>query len=993
MDNIIDEIKQRVSIEDLVEESGFALQRRTGRYLKCREHNSLVIDTYNQAYHWNSQDEHGDIFNWLMNRNKGWDFKQALEVLAKRANVRLPEHGSGDLKTRLAARAKEDIFQVAARVFAKWLKGDKEAWEYVKGRGWTDEIIQEAQIGFSGRGTTAAFKAVGEEFAMHGVDPASPAAVAITGFKGDPSTGSGQAVAKWLNDHEMEANEDWIKWGMIPGMMNRKRLVYPHIYQGRIRTLCGRNILGDDKNRDGDEVKSWNVPVVLGGPRQCYFNTEYGPRAEELVIVEGQADAITLGQWGMAAMATAGTSWKDHEALFKELKEMHKTIYMATDADEAGRKVITGKDGEYPLASVLGPMLRVVEWVEKDANDQLQAFIAGNVDQEHQVETIRKTLDGSEPIALLMARHAGSLRGAKKDHAVERTVKIIARMDNTRRAMYRLQLADALGVTVREFNNLVNTERKEKTTEDGEGPATFEEILGGWYPTGEGKKGWLIEYLYDRETDKAMLAFRDPDGRVGTAPHLDINGIRYVPMRDDEIIKQGGVIFASDLGQLKSTRELVGMVELFLQRNFLLDNPFDYKLAAYYVLLTWVFDSFSAIPYLRAQGDTNTGKSELMLRIGQLCYRMVISTGASSTAALKFALDVYRGTMFMDEMDIADRFDDRIIILNVGAMRDQAKVWNMVEVKNESGARGFRGVMANVYGPKLITMYGKFKDPATEGRCLTFKLMEKEPWELARRGIPIEKGEDFYREAQVIRNLLMRWRLWRWEQRIELNKELADMRVSTRINQVTMPIKQLAKAKAGDPNDRDDPELMKEIETFIQSLNDDLILERSFGIQARVFDAVVAALTENEYANLVIENEVEGFGRVKYIFYKHLAEIANKIMDEMNLGLNPSPSPDGSASSGEGGQEFHKKKFKELTSPTVGAICRKDLRLPVKRMGKGFVVILDNDRIDALRVKYGLVKQAADGKYEPMAEAERTQHVAPLQETSDEEEPEQGELL
>jgi len=580
--DIIDEIKQRVAIEDLIEEGDYGFQRRSGRYLKCKEHSSLVIDTHNQAYHWNSQDEHGDIFNWVMNRNPGWDFPRALEELAKRANVRLPERSSGDLKTRLAARAKEDAFQVAARVFGKWLKADAEAWEYVKGRGWTDETISEAQIGFSGRATAAEIKEMGAEFAMHGVDPLSPAAVAVTGFKGD--------VAAWLERHEMEAQGDWIGWGMIPGMMNRKRLVYPHISQGRMRTMCGRNILGDDKNREGEEIKSWNVPVILGGPRSCYFNYEYGPRADEVVIVEGQADAITLGQWGVAAIATAGTSWKDHENLFRELKERHKTIYLATDADEAGQKVISGKDGDFPLARVLGPMLRVVEWGEKDANDQLKAYAAEGIEHYQQVEALRKILDVAEPIVLLMARQAGAMRGAKKDHAVERAIGVVANMDNTRRAMYRLQIADALGITVREFNNLVTTERKEKTnTEDGEGPTVFEETLGGWFPNGDGKKGWLIEYLYDREADKAILAYRDPDGRVGTAPHLDIQGIRYVPVREDEIIKQGGVLFASELGALKSTRELVGMVELFLHRNFLLDNPFDYKLAAYYVMLTWVF--------------------------------------------------------------------------------------------------------------------------------------------------------------------------------------------------------------------------------------------------------------------------------------------------------------------------------------------------------------------------------------------------------------------
>ena len=38
------------------------------------------------------------------------------------------------------------------------------------------------------------------------------------------------------------------------------------------------------------------------------------------------------------------------------------------------------------------------------------------------------------------------------------------------------------------------------------------------------------------------------------------------------------MLFASDLGPAKSTRELVAMVELFIKRYFLLDNPFEYRL-------------------------------------------------------------------------------------------------------------------------------------------------------------------------------------------------------------------------------------------------------------------------------------------------------------------------------------------------------------------------------------------------------------------------------
>jgi hypothetical protein len=667
------------------------------------------------------------------------------------------------------------------------------------------------------------------------------------------------------------------------------------------------------------------------------------------VIVEGQADAITLGQWGMAAMATSGTAWTDHAALFKVLKERHSTIYIAMDADEAGQKVITGKDGDFPLADVLGPMLRVVAWDEKDANDQLKAWAVEGMAQDDQVKQVRDTLDQAEPIVVRMARYAGGAQGARRDQAVERTIRVAARMDGTRRAMYRAVLADLLKVGIREFNNLVAAERKvAESGEEGEGPKEFVETLGGWFPVEDGKRGWLIEYMFEQKTGRGSLAFRDPDGRIGSAPYLDIDGIRYTPM-EDEIINAGGVLFASELGAEKSTKELVATIELFLKRYFLLDNPFEYRLASYYVLLTWLFDCFSAIPYLRAQGDTNTGKSEFMLRVGHLCYRLVISTGASSTAALKFALDVFRGTIFMDEMDIADRFDERMVILNVGAMKDQAKVWNMVETKTAAGTRGFRGVMANVYGPKLITMYGGFRDPATEGRCLTFKMVEHETAELVNKNIPLEKTEEFYREAAHIRNLLLRWRLGRWQARIEISKELIDVGVSTRINQVTGPLKELA---------REDPELMRDIQTFVHNLSEELTLERSMTKVARVLDAIVAILEEEDYAKYLLESEVDGYvGEVKFVYYKHLAEVTNKIMDDMNIGeekLVEEETTEGGEAKEDGKGKRKKFKYKEVTSQSIGWIARKDLRLPVKRMGKGFVVILDLERIEMLKLKYGL---------------------------------------
>ncbi len=937
------EVKRRVRIEEVIQED--CPLRGSGRYLRCAEHDSLVVDTQHQAYFWNSEGEQGDVFTWVMKR-KGWDFKRALEYLAQKAGVTL-RYSEEQMQKMAATRRRESAFAVAARVMHEWLKDDKEALGYAKGRGWSEEAIEQAMLGFTGRDTAATAKAMREAFGREGIDPESPEAIAVLGFRGD--------VRGWAKRYGVSPLGHWVDKGFIPGLLGRRRLVYPHLYFGRVVYLSARNILGDD-----ERVKAFNLPVALAGPRQPFYNHAYRYDADEVVIVEGQADAISLGQWGFPAVATAGTGWKDFSEPLEALRERHETLYYAMDADEGGMRALKGRDGDYPLADVLGAMTRVVRWPDvtldngesgKDANDLLRFFVRQGVAPDVQAQKVREVLDAARPMALVVATDAGQQAGARRDKALQRAVEVIAQMPPTLVAAYRQDLAEALGYTIREFNALLRAYKKERGEGDAkkkDDPQDIVETLGGWFPVaGEGEegdaeeKGWLLEYIYDRKARRAMLAYRDPEGKVGVANYVDIGGTRYVPA-EDEIIKAGAVIFPSALGKLKETRELVAILTAFVRRYFLLDNPLYYKLVAYYVLLTWLYDAFSAVPYLRAQGDTNTGKSELMLRVGHVCYRMILTTGASSTASLKFALHTYRGTAFMDEMDIADKFDERIVILNVGAMRDQAKVWNMQEVSRGDGTRGYAAKVSDVYGPKLITMYGKFSDPATEGRCLTLKLSEKEPIELARAGIPTEKTQKFYEEAEAIRNLLLRWRMEHWQPRIELDADLADMHVSTRINQVTMPIKWIAKHKSNDP------QLLKDVEAFTKAMYSEMLFDRSLGTDARVMDAIVAALEEEDYAAYVMTGSLEEFGEVRYILYKHLASIANDIMDEMNL-------LDDEGEGGEGEGEGHKRRRKSGISPrTVGKIAREVLRLPVQRTNKGYVVILDEERIEVLKRKYGL---------------------------------------
>ena len=109
---------------------------------------------------------------------------------------------------------------------------------------------------------------------------------------------------------------------------------------------------------------------------------------------------------------------------------------------------------------------------------------------------------------------------------------------------------------------------------------------------------------------------------------------------------------------------------------------------------------------------------------------------------------------------------------------------------------------------------------------------------------------------------------------------------------------------------------------------------------ARVADAIVAVTEQEKYKHLVIEGAIGEFGTVKYIFYKHLAQVANEIMDEMNLL--------------EDASDDDKKKRRGMQPTTIGSISRDDLQFPTRRMGKGFVVVLLPERIKIMKVAWGL---------------------------------------
>ena len=599
----------------------------------------------------------------------------------------------------------------------------------------------------------------------------------------------------------------------------------------------------------------------------------------------------------------------------------------------------------------------------KDANDFLQEMKAAGIAPEAQVQQVAEALNQAPTLIELACQRAGELRGAEHDKAFERCFKLIAKIESKLLvAKYRPALVRGLRVGVREFNDILKGAKGEKEG-DGDKPDEIVETFGCWLPNQDDPHtGWLLDYLYDGAANKAWLAYRNPQGEIGKAPHLDINGKRYMPKIDDNI-RLGIVMMPSELGPVKTTTELLAIHEDYHRRTFLLDNPLNYKIASFYSLFTWVFDCFNELPYLRARGDKDTGKSAIMLRLGYICYRLAKSTGVSTTASLKYATHTYHSTVFLDEMDVSDQFDERIVMLNIGAMKDQAYIWQMTPVKTADGLTVFEPLVSNVFGPKLITMYDKFSDPATESRCITFSVFEKEIAELRRKKIPRRMTEAIAAEALSIRNMDITWRLMTWQPNLEIPESLEDEHVSTRINQVTLPIKYLVK---------DDQAALDEVTVVVRAIYEEQVMDRAASFEARILEAIIAVLDDTRFIGLgfVQEANTAEYGLVKYIRYPDLGRVANFLIDEMNTGkvkdaaTLASDYEDKDKEEGEedGPKKGKKKKTSGISSKTIGDVARKDLRLPVQRMGAGYVVILHSstqpeaaqERMDVLRVKYGL---------------------------------------
>lgn len=264
--------------------------------------------------------------------------------------------------------------------------------------------------------------------------------------------------------------------------------------------------------------------------------------------------------------------------------------------------------------------------------------------------------------------------------------------------------------------------------------------------------GALVETVYDPENASTALAVSRPECPPLLAPHFDLsNGTRLVPYSaTNNLLTTGCVLLPSAIGEARDKGDLVDDIRAYLARYVEL-SPGFLDLAPYYVLLSWVYDAFNELPYLRFRGEWGTGKTRALITLGSICYKPFFASGASTVSPIFHILDGFRGTLVLDEADFrfSDMRGELVKVLNNGTVNGLPVLRTMTNRHRELNPQAFR-----VYGPKILAMRERFSDPALESRFITE--------ETAKRPlpphIPIHTPERLREEARELRNTLLSWR-------------------------------------------------------------------------------------------------------------------------------------------------------------------------------------------------------------------------------------------
>lgn len=365
----------------------------------------------------------------------------------------------------------------------------------------------------------------------------------------------------------------------------------------------------------------------------------------------------------------------------------------------------------------------------------------------------------------------------------------------------------------------------------------------GVFPTASSvfADGSMVELVFDpAERQTGLLYFCGGDWTICPQIKSPVGDTLVPYSPDNNLISTGAVLLPSAPEEYGDDEKIVGDVTEFIHRYVDLPPAFE-MIAAYYVLLTWVYDAFNELPYLRLRGDYGTGKTRALMTIGSICYKPFFASGASTVSPIFHTLDAFAGTLIIDEGDfrVSDERADIVKILNNGNVRGMPILRTMQNNQREFNPRAFR-----VFGPKIISTRGEYDDKALESRFVT----EVMGAGTLRTDIPINLPDSFADQALQLRNKLLAYRLARRNE-VRADATLVDWSLEPRANQVLLPLLSLMSKE-------EDRETLRARARGMQA---ERMAERSTTPEAQVLEVLCGLIRHEDSKSIPVRQVAEGF--------------------------------------------------------------------------------------------------------------------------------------
>jgi hypothetical protein len=292
--------------------------------------------------------------------------------------------------------------------------------------------------------------------------------------------------------------------------------------------------------------------------------------------------------------------------------------------------------------------------------------------------------------------------------------------------------------------------------------------------------GRVVELLYDASTSRTKLAVWDGN-EVTTVSRLELpGGSSLVPFSaKNNLLHHDVVLFPSEAVDYGTHGDLIAAILEYLHQYVDLTPSFE-RLAAHYALFTWVHDAFNELPYLRLKGDFGTGKTRVLTTLGSICYKPMFASGASTVSPIFHMLDLFRGTLLIDEADF--RFSDERAQITKILNNGNARGFPVLRTESPNG-REFNPRAFQVFGPKIVAMRANFDDHALESRFIT----EHTGGRTLRSDIPVNLPPSQATEALALRNKLLMYR-FRNRDRLSSADLVLDTKLEPRVRQIYTPL-------------------------------------------------------------------------------------------------------------------------------------------------------------------------------------------------------------